>query len=87
MIKTHSLFQVRVLQICSFARRCHCFCCLAFLVATLINVVSDPNQNTALGFPRKTSQRYVSWAGLVFSGAHAFSHALSALQRSPTLLG
>ena len=71
MIKTHSLFQVRLSKFAVLIGDAIAFG-LAFLVATFLNVVSDPSQNTAAWFSTQDSQRYVSWAGLVFLGLMFF---------------
>ena len=71
MIKTLSLFQVRISKFAILLGDALAFAC-AFLIATAINVVTDPSQNVSVWFSTQDLQRYVAWCGLVFLGLMLF---------------
>jgi len=71
MIKTLSLFQVRLSKFAILIGDALAFG-LAFLLATLINVAADPSQSMMVWFSTQDTQRYVSWAALVFLGLMLF---------------
>ncbi len=71
MIKTLSLFQVRVSKFAILLGDVTAFA-IAFALATLINVAADPSQNVEVWFSTQDTQRYLAWGGLVFLGLMLF---------------
>jgi len=71
MIKTLSLFQVRVSKFAILLGDVTAFT-IAFVLATLINVAADPSQSIDIWFSTQDTQRYLAWGGLVFLGLMLF---------------
>ena len=71
MIKTLSLFQVRVSKFAILLGDVSAFT-IAFVLATMINVAADPSQSIEIWFSTQDTQRYLAWGGLVFLGLMLF---------------
>ena len=71
MIRTLSLFQVRLSKLAILLGDAMAFM-IAFAVATLLKVSSDPSQSIAMWFSTQDVQRYMAWCALSFLGLMLF---------------
>ena len=71
MIPVLTLSQVRISKFAVLFGDVFAFA-LAFIFATILNVVIDKNKNIALWFSTQDSERYVTWVGLAFLGLMFF---------------
>jgi Undecaprenyl-phosphate galactose phosphotransferase WbaP len=71
MIRTLSLFQVRLSKFAILLGDAMAFM-IAFVVATLLKVSSDPSHSISMWFSTQDVQRYVAWCVLAFLGLMLF---------------